>query len=62
MVFTFHGFEGSMSRMGIRAFQREVELFRQHGGGLRMSEALRLGVSRRTLYAMRDAGMTSPSP
>jgi predicted transcriptional regulator of viral defense system len=38
-----------------RAFEREVELFRQHGGRLRMSEALRLGINRKTLYAMRDA-------
>jgi predicted transcriptional regulator of viral defense system len=44
----------------VRAFEREVELFRQHGGGLRMSEALRLGVNRRTLYAMRDAGVVEP--
>jgi predicted transcriptional regulator of viral defense system len=43
--------------VGTRAFEREVELFRQHGAGLRMSEALRLGVNRKTLYAMRDAGV-----
>lgn len=43
--------------MGTRAFKREVELFRRHGGGLRMSEALRLGINRKTLYAMRDAGI-----
>ena len=43
--------------MGTRAFEREVELFRHHGGGLRMSEALRLGINRKTLYAMRDAGI-----
>lgn len=30
--------------------------FRRHGGMLRMAEALRAGVLRRTLYAMRDAG------
>jgi len=46
--------------VGTRAFEREVELFRQHGGGLRMSEALRLGVNRKTLYAMRDAGVIEP--
>jgi hypothetical protein len=40
-----------------RIFPREVELFRQHGGGLRMSEALRLGINRKALYAMRDAGV-----
>lgn len=39
------------------AFVREVELFRRHGGGVRMSEALRLGLNRKTLYAMRDAGV-----
>jgi predicted transcriptional regulator of viral defense system len=40
-----------------KAFEREVKLFRQHGSGLRMSEALRLGINRKTLYAMRDAGV-----
>jgi predicted transcriptional regulator of viral defense system len=49
-----------MSRVGARAFEREVELFRQHRGGLRMSEALRLGINRKTLYAMRDAGVIEP--
>ena len=43
-----------------RAFEREIALFRRHGGGLRMSEALRLGVNRKTLYAMRDAGVIEP--
>jgi hypothetical protein len=43
--------------VGTPAFKREVELFRRHGGGLRMSEALRLGINRKTLYAMRDAGI-----
>ena len=46
--------------MGTRGFEREVELFRQHGGGLRMAEALRLGLNRKTLYAMRDAGVVVP--
>ena len=46
--------------MGARGFESEIELFRQHGGGLRMSEALRLGINRRTLYAMRDAGAIEP--
>lgn len=40
-----------------RTWEREIELFRPHGGGLRMSDALRLGINRRTLYAMRDAGV-----
>lgn len=43
--------------MESKVFAREVELFRQHRGGLRMSEALRLGVNRNTLYDMRDAGV-----
>lgn len=34
----------------------EVELFREHGA-LRMSEVLRLGITRKCLYAMRDAGI-----
>jgi predicted transcriptional regulator of viral defense system len=46
--------------VGARAFERAVELFRRHGGGLRMSEALRLGINRKTLYAMRDAGVLEP--
>jgi len=41
-------------------FDREVALFRQHGGGLRMAEALRLGLNRKRLYAMRDAGVVVP--
>lgn len=32
-----------------------IALFRQHGGMLRTSEALRLGIHPRTLYALRDA-------
>lgn len=43
--------------MAGRVYEREVELFRQYGGGLRMAEALRLGINRKTLYAMRDAGV-----
>lgn len=39
--------------MGTRAFAREVELFRQHDGGLHMAEVLRLGMNRKTPYAMR---------
>ncbi len=35
-------------------FDGAIEIFRSHGGILRMSEALRAGISRRTLYAMRD--------
>ncbi len=43
--------------MAARGYERQVELFRHHGGGLRMAEALRLGINRKTLYAMRDAGV-----
>jgi predicted transcriptional regulator of viral defense system len=41
-------------------FRRQEVLFKQRGGTLRMSEALRLGISRKTLYAMRDAGVVEP--
>jgi predicted transcriptional regulator of viral defense system len=37
-----------------------VALFREHGGMLRTSEVLRLGISPRTLYALRDAGVLEP--
>ncbi len=33
-----------------------VEIFRQHGGLLRMSEAIKYGISRYALYKMRDDG------
>src|SRR5437879_770023 len=31
--------------------------FKKHGGVLRMTEAVKAGIHRRTLYAMRDAGV-----
>jgi predicted transcriptional regulator of viral defense system len=34
-----------------------VTIFQHRGGTLRMSDALRAGISRRTLYAMRDEGV-----
>lgn len=37
-----------------------VQLFRQHGGVLRMADALRAGIHRRTLYQLRDAGVIEP--
>jgi predicted transcriptional regulator of viral defense system len=43
-----------------RGYEREIELFRQHAGGLRMAEALSLGINRKKLYAMRDAGVVEP--
>jgi len=38
------------------AAEAAIALFRRHGGTLRTSEALRLGIEERTLYALRDAG------
>ena len=38
-------------------FKDAVDIFRSNGGTLRMSEAIHAGISRRTLYAMRDAGV-----
>lgn len=35
---------------------RAIEIFREHGGGLRTREALRLGIHPRVLYALRDSG------
>jgi predicted transcriptional regulator of viral defense system len=46
--------------MTLQAYPREVALLRKHSGGVRMSEALRMGINRRTLYAMRDAGVVEP--
>lgn len=37
-----------------------MELFRAHGGQLRMNEALRLGINRYQLYKMRDEGVIVP--
>lgn len=38
-------------------YEREIGLFQRHGGSLRMAHALRLGIHRSTLYAMRDKGV-----
>ncbi len=38
-------------------FKDAVDVFRKNDGILRMSEAVRAGISRRTLYAMRDEGV-----
>lgn len=40
-----------------RRFATAVAVFRQNGGILRMSEAIRAGISRRTLYSMLDRGI-----
>ena len=37
--------------------KQPVDLFREHGGQLRMSEAIRLGMSRYMLYRLRDRGI-----
>jgi predicted transcriptional regulator of viral defense system len=44
----------------IAATDRLRSVFRKHNGMLRMSDALRHGVSRAALYAMRDAGEIEP--
>lgn len=36
------------------------EIFRRHGGQLRMSEALAYGISRYSLYMLRDRGIVEP--
>jgi predicted transcriptional regulator of viral defense system len=38
-------------------YKRAKEVFREHGGILRTSEAIREGVHPRTLYEMRDSGV-----
>ena len=39
------------------SFETARKVFRRHGGVLRTSKALRLGIHPRKLYAMRDAGV-----
>ncbi len=38
--------------------EEAVEIFRKHGGQLRMSEALSKGINRYMLYSLRDRGVT----
>lgn len=38
-------------------FARGIRIFREHGGLLRTSDAIRAGIHPRMLYAMRDAGV-----
>jgi len=40
-----------------KSIQDAITLFREQGGILRTSEALRLGIHPRTLYTMRDSGV-----
>jgi len=37
--------------------ERPEEIFRKHGGQLRMSEAVRYGITRYMLYSLRDRGI-----
>ena len=41
-------------------YEAERTLIREAGGCFRMSDALRMGISRRTLYLMRDLGIIQP--
>ena len=43
--------------MGDQRFQQALAIFSRKGGVLRMSEAVAEGISRKTLYAMRDQGV-----
>ena len=49
-----------MPRSGQTAAERARELFREHRGLLRTSEALCAGIHPRVLYALRDAGVLVP--
>ncbi len=40
--------------------ERPEEIFREHGGQLRMSEAIAHGITRYMLYALRDRGVIEP--
>lgn len=40
-----------------KRFNDAVDVFKRHEGMLRMSEAIKLGIAKYTLYAMRDAGV-----
>lgn len=43
--------------LATQPFKQALADFKQQRGALRMAEALRLGISRRVLYALRDAGV-----
>jgi len=47
----------NMVWQGTNKFSESMDVFHQHGGVLRMCDAIRAGINRRTLYAMRDAGI-----
>jgi len=44
-------------RLEARMKEQPEKIFRQHGGQLRMSEAIKLGISRYMLYSLRDKGV-----
>ena len=39
------------------AREKTIELFKNKGGLMRTSEALNLGIHRRTIYGLRDEGI-----
>ncbi|MCY4383504.1 MAG: type IV toxin-antitoxin system AbiEi family antitoxin domain-containing protein [Nitrospinae bacterium] len=43
--------------MTLKLKEKPEEIFRRHGGQLRMSKALASGITRYTLYALRDRGV-----
>ncbi len=47
---------GGATVMAGNAGERAAEIMRQHGGTLRISQALTLGIGRSTIYRMADAG------
>ena len=49
-----------MPGSGTSAYERAQEIFREHHGPMRTSEALRAGVHPRVLYALRNAGVLMP--
>ena len=42
--------------MNDTASEKAITIFQQHAGALRTTQAIRLGISPRTLYALRDSG------
>jgi len=45
------------NKVSKKRFKKERDFFRRHGGILRTSEALKAGINRKALYAMRDMGL-----
>jgi predicted transcriptional regulator of viral defense system len=55
LVFLSKG--GIVEKLKRDKFEKAKSLFRRHGGMLRTSEAIKIGVHPRTLYAMADTGI-----